>query len=413
MSTAYAIAGVSAVLQGLLTQGLTDHAVSTALGVDVDVSAVPLDQVETGSRLNVFMYQVTPNSGWRNECLPSRNVRSQRLTNQPLAIDLHYLISAHGGDDLFSDILLGSAMQTLHEIPFFDRDDVRVLLTPGGADPLLSALSDAGIADQLEQIKITPEYLSNEEMSKLWSTFQSNYRTSATYVATVILIEAEQPSVSPLPVLTRDISLRPNLLPHTPTLMSIEYPNQQIAAHLNETIVITGFNLNGPNVRAKLQMLSVEQVEDFPLLANANNERVEFVLPNDAEVWRAGVYELSLTMDNDDGDPIESNKLPLTIAPQFSGFSASRNPDDTISVDITISPEVHDVQSVSMILGQTQQAVQALTVSFTEDVSFIFPDIPGGNYWARVRVDGIDSLLINRSSTPPSFIPSQEVVVPA
>lgn len=411
MSTAYAIAGVSAVLQGLLTQGLSDHGVSTAIGVDVDVSALPPDQVDAGSRLNVFLYQVSPNLGWRNEGLPSRNVRSERLGNQLMALNLHYLISAHGSDDLFSEILLGSAMQTLHEKPFFDRDAVRALLTPGGPDPLLNALSDAGLAEQLEQIKITPDYLSNEEMSKLWSAVQSNYRSSASYMATVVLIEAEQPSVTALPVLTRGITTRPSLVPPTPTLMTVEYPSQQISAHLGETIVITGFNLDGPNVRAKLQMLSAEQVDNFPIL-NANDERVEFVLPNDALVWRAGVYELSLTMDNDDGDPIESNHLTLTIAPQFSGFIASRNVDDTISVDITINPQVHDTQSVSMILGQTQQIANVLTVPVTGVVSFVFPDIPGGNYWARVRVDGIDSLLIDRSATPPEFISSQEVAVP-
>ena len=411
MSTAYAIAGVSAVLQGLLTQGLSDHGVSTAIGVDVDVSALPPDQVDADSRLNVFLYQVTPNLGWRNEGLPSRNVRSERVSNQPMALNLHYLISAHGSDDLFSEILLGSAMQTLHEKPFFDRDAVRALLTPGDSDPLLKALSDAGLAEQFEQIRITPEYLSSEDMSKLWSAVQSNYRSSTTYMATVVLIEAEQPSVTALPVLMRGITARPSLVPPTPILMTVEYPSQQISAHLGETIVITGFNLNGPNVRAKLQMLSAEQVDDFPLL-NANDERVEFVLPNDAVVWRAGVYELSLTMDNDDGDPIESNHLTLTIAPRFSGFSAIRNTDDTISVDITINPQVHETQSVSMILGQTQQIAKALTVPVTGDLSFVFPDIPSGNYWARVRVDGIDSLLIDRSATPPEFFSSQEVAVP-
>lgn len=416
MSSAYAVAGVTAVLQGIIDQGITDHGVSTAIGTDVVVSAIPPDRVTTDAGLNLFFYQVTPNPGWRNECLPSRNSRSERIANQPLALDLHYLISAYGAADLFSEILLGSAMQTLHEKPFLDRNEIRNLLSPPPlpeVDPILNVLDESGLADQLEQIKVTPEYLSNEDMSKLWSAVQSNYRSSVAYVATVILIEAEKPSVSSLPVLTRGITARPSLVPPTPTLMTVEYPNQQNSAHLGETIAITGFNLNGPNVRAKLQMLSAEQVDDFPLLANANNERVEFALPNDAAVWRAGVYELSLTMDNEAGDPIESNQLTLTIAPRFSAFSATRNPNDTINVDITINPEVYNSQSVSMILGQTQQIAEVLTVPVTEDVSFVFPNIPGGNYWARVRVDGVDSLLINRSVTPPEFFPSQEVVVPA
>lgn len=417
MSTSYAIAGVSAVLQGLLSQGLSDNGVSAALGVDVDVSALPPDQVDADACLNVFLYQVTPNLGFRNESLPSRNVRSDRLTNQPLAIDLHYLVSAHGSEDLFSEILLGSAMQTLHETPFFNRETIRSLLPSPGSDPLLNALGDAGLADQLEQITLTPEYLSNEDMSKLWSALQSNYRSSTTYVATVVLIEAEKPTVSALPVLTRGIAVRPGLLPPTPTLMGIEYPGQQNGVHLGESVVITGYHLNGPNVRVKLQMPNTEIVDDFPLSANANNERVAFVMPNDATVWRAGVYQLSLTMDNAAGNPVESNQLTLTIAPRFSAFSATRNPDATLNVDITINPEVDDTQSISLIIGQTQKTAEAVVlppaVDTVDHVHFIFPDIPAGNYWARVRVNGVDSLLIDRSKTPPEFFPGQEVAVPA
>ena len=417
MSTAYAIAGVSAVLQGLLSQGLSDNGVSAALGVDVTVSALPPDQVAEDARLNVFLYQVTPNLGLRNESLPSRNVRSERLTNQPLAIDLHYLVSAHGSDDLFSEILLGSAIQTLHEKPFFNRETIRSLLPSPGVEPLLSALGDAGLADQLEQITLTPEYLSNEDMSKLWSALQSNYRSSAAYVVTVVLIEAKQPTVSALPVLTPGITVRPGLIPPTPTLMGIEYPDQQNAVHLGESVVITGYHLNGPGVRVKLQMPNTEIVDDFPLLANANNERVAFVMPNEAGVWRAGVYRLSLTMNNDAGDPIESNQLTLTIAPRFSAFTATRNPDSTLDVGITINPEVDDTQSISLILGQVQKTAEEVVlpplVDTVDGVHFVFPDIPAGNYWARVRVNGVDSLLIDRSKTPPEFFPDQEVAVPA
>ena len=51
-----------------------------------------------------------------------------------------------------------------------------------------------GLADQLEQIKITPEYLSTEEMSKLWTAVQSHYRPTAAYMATVVLIESTLPA---------------------------------------------------------------------------------------------------------------------------------------------------------------------------------------------------------------------------
>lgn len=56
------------------------------------------DRIETGDRkrnqVNLFLYQVTPNPGWRNTGLPSLDSRGDgRLSNPPLALDLHYLLT--------------------------------------------------------------------------------------------------------------------------------------------------------------------------------------------------------------------------------------------------------------------------------------------------------------------------------
>ena len=144
MSSALAIAGVSAVLRDLLNDGLIDHAATDTLGVTITVSVGPPDRVIPASgatestQLNLFMYHVTPNSGWCNERLPSRDASgSQRLSNPPLALNLHYLLSAHGSEDLHGEILLGYAMQLLHEMPVLSRNAIRRALNPsppiGGA----------------------------------------------------------------------------------------------------------------------------------------------------------------------------------------------------------------------------------------------------------------------------------------
>ena len=78
MSTALAIAGVTAVLRDLLNDGLINHNISGLLGSSVTVSVQAPDRVVTGStpeasQLNLFMYMVTPNLGWRNEGLPGRD----------------------------------------------------------------------------------------------------------------------------------------------------------------------------------------------------------------------------------------------------------------------------------------------------------------------------------------------------
>src|SRR5690606_2418101 len=124
----------------------------------------------------------------------------------PLALDLYYLISAASQEDLHADILLGHAMQILHEHPGFDRDEIVAGLTPApaiaaGLPAVLKALASTGLADQIEQLVISPIYLGLEEISKLWSAFQTSYRTSMAYRVSSVIIRRETPTVQALPVL--------------------------------------------------------------------------------------------------------------------------------------------------------------------------------------------------------------------
>ena len=92
---------------------------------------IDLDNADDPPRLNLFLYQVTPNRGWRNVALPSRSaVSGERLTNAPLALDLHYVLTAYGRADFQAEILLGYAMHLLHERPVLDRAAIRRALDP-------------------------------------------------------------------------------------------------------------------------------------------------------------------------------------------------------------------------------------------------------------------------------------------
>lgn len=159
MSSPFAIAGLTATLQHVLRIGLADHGVAAAVGGTVEVKAVAPDLVLTNGSpsnaptLNLFLYQVTPNTGWRNVDLASRNHSGDRSTNPPMALDIHYLPSAYAEEDLLAEVLLGGAMHLLHEMPGLDRSKIVEALTP-----LAIALRDCGLADQVERIKITPEH---------------------------------------------------------------------------------------------------------------------------------------------------------------------------------------------------------------------------------------------------------------
>src|SRR4030095_15987619 len=134
MSNALAIASVTAVLKDLLNNGLIDHDVSATLG-NVTISALSPDRIDATSpnqqsQLNLFLYQVTHNIAWRNADLPARNSQGERTSNPPLALNLHYLLTAYGALEFHAEILLGYGMQLFHETPVLTRDAIRTALAP-------------------------------------------------------------------------------------------------------------------------------------------------------------------------------------------------------------------------------------------------------------------------------------------
>jgi hypothetical protein len=215
MSTAYAIAAVSAVIRNLLDSALKAHDINAALGTTVTVSALPPDRVNPTAgadpdQLNLFLHGVVQNQGWRNLGLPTRDPAGDRVGSPPLALDLHYMLTAFGSQDLFAEALLGHGMQVLHERPFLTRQQITdALKLSGGSSNFDKALNVSLLADQLEQIKISPAPFSLDDISKLWTALQGRYRPTAAYIITVVLIESGRSSKSALPVLARNIQTLP------------------------------------------------------------------------------------------------------------------------------------------------------------------------------------------------------------
>ena len=435
MSTALAIAGVSAVLQSILT-GLKSE-LSTALGVAPDITAIAPEDVTQSKDakpcLNLFLYQVTPNPGWRNVNHPSRDAAGNRIANPPLALDLHYLLTAYGSADLQAEVLLGYGMQMLHETPVLARDLIRAILNPAVPPvlPIYQALQTVGLADQIEQIKVTLAAMNTEELSKLWTALQAQYRPTATYIATVVLIETTAAAHSPLPVLSRGkvdsvthreagVAVQPDLLPPYPFIDTIAPDTEQIAAELGDTLIVSGHNLDGVAAQYRLSLANAwrgVELDVFPEVGgSASESSVHFVLPNDPVNLAAGTYSASLRLQKP-GEPRarQTNVLPLTIAPKIQSGSLPAviniggNPSITLTP--TCSPQVRPNQRVSLLLGGTEVLADPFTVA-TSTPSFTFDDPIPDKYWVRLRVDGIDSLLVDRSVSPPAFTGPQIDVQP-
>ncbi len=260
MSSALAIAAVTAVLKNLIENRLIQKSIATSVG-DVQVTALAPDRVPIGtderSQLNLFLYRVTPNSGWRGpeesirqfrdlfkpielkpiepsipprtiaatQAAPARGARGRAAVqeapppppppvvqqapavlkrmsdgnaySQFLGLALHYLLSAYGEQDFHAEILLGHAMQMLLETPVLTGETIKNALGRSGngkggvVPPAYAAIATSTLADQIEQIEVTPEFISSEEMSKLWSALQAHFRPSASYKVSLVVMESE------------------------------------------------------------------------------------------------------------------------------------------------------------------------------------------------------------------------------
>ena len=280
MSSDLAIAGVTATLRHLLKRGVVDHVKLGDQG-PVSVTAKAPDLIDTESadladQINLYMYHVAPNPGWRNVGLPSRDSSGARISNPPLALDLYYVVTAYSQRELYADVLLGYAMQFLHEVPVLTQRAIRHALQPAPTE--VSFIRPEDLLTQFEQIKIAPHALDADEMYKLWMAFQTTYRPSAAYHVSVVLIEDPQPASSPLPVLMigepdpqgrpGGVKSNPGLAPSTPMLTSLAPPAKNgPVIRLGETLTINGFHLaDGPASVLLTNLLAPQQV---PLTINS------------------------------------------------------------------------------------------------------------------------------------------------
>ena len=157
-----------------------------------------------GMSLNIFLYHVTQNLGYRNLDQPARNFDGALVNRPRLGLNLQYMITALAPEDVLkAQEILAVAMQIIHENPTLTRKMIKETISSSTGD-----LANSDLADQVELVKITPLSLSLEEITKLWSSFfQTNYRISAMYEATVILLDSVMESKPSLPVITPKITI--------------------------------------------------------------------------------------------------------------------------------------------------------------------------------------------------------------
>lgn len=399
MSNALTIAAVTAVLKDLLENSLVSDLIATSMG-DVTVTALPPDRISVGADeragLNLFLYQVTRN---RNA---DRGVNRDRLTagdsrsgNPPLALDLHYLLTAYGAKDFQAELLLGSAMQLLHEMPILTRDIIYTGLknaatvnTAGVFSQAIATISVSELAEQLGQIKICPEFFNMEETSKLWSALQTHYRPSAAYQASMVLLE-DRYSKPLIPVCPQ------------PSIEKVTTLNEQRLVPGN-TLVIYGKQLRGEMTRVRLI-----GVETLLVPQTVKETQISLPLPSNLHAGVQGVQVVHQGIGKTPQVAVESNVAAFVvhsaIAVTVTQVQNMANDLHSAEVSVKFSPKVGSLQRVVLLLNEVSTG--ATVYSFiaqprnddTELISFLIEDVKTKSYLVRVRVDGAESLSLSRN----------------
>jgi hypothetical protein len=267
-------------------------------------------------------------------------------------------------------------------------------------------------------IKITPAVMDLDAVSNLWSAIQSHYRPTAPYLVTVVLIQSRRPVRSALPVLTRGpvdpvtgrergVLTQADLAPLVPTVTAVTPPARQPAARLGDSVTLTGFRLDGTNRAVHLRNSRLGVAEEVAADAGAAAGTLVFTLPARPADFPAGHYEISAAVLR----PGESarrttNMLGLSLAPRIVTAlpaTVARDASGDVSITLDIEPEVRPTQSASLIVGTREIPAQPFAAQ-TGALTFVIGQAAPGTSLARLRVDGIDSLLIDRTQTPPVFL---------
>jgi hypothetical protein len=427
MSSALAIAAVTATLKDLLNDGLLNHDLSM-IG-SFSVTASPPDRITVGTnepnQLNVFLYQVTANLGWRNSDLPSRAGNGTRLTNPPLALDLHYMLTAYGSQDLNAEILLGYAMQLLHETPMLTRDQLRTVLgapspvTGSILPPLFGNLSAIDLADQVELLKISPVFLSTEDLSKMWTAMQARYRPTMAYLVSVVLIQATDSIQSAPPVLKRGKDDRgPSAVAApAPSLIAVRPLASDLlpALRLGDDLLLTGTGLDSAGtITAVLENADQGLSAELATALSVSPAGLKAHVPSVADaaaamhLWAVGMYTVTLHVSLPNVPLYPSNSVPIALAPIITVAPLSASAGGTITLTCTPRLNADQVANTSVIFGSQSVAPASIVTPANPlqptTITFDVPAVPAGNYLVRLRVQVrtgfIDSLPITVTGSP-------------
>jgi hypothetical protein len=375
------IEAVTSTLRQILLQRTQEPPSVTAAPPDVEVPDVvpPL--------VNLFLHRVSHNVALQNQTQPTGT-----LGQPPLALNLHYLLTARGSnpnDDRGAHRVLGDAMLTMNEHALIPKDD-----------PLL----DPGMVGEVELLKVTVEPLDVEDLSKIWTATTAPYRLAVGYMVTVVRLEPELPRPLALPVreppdagprvytiaLDRPSIVAVRVLRRLPDgTTGLEQPIAYV--RIGESLVVYGSGF-----RPDPRVLFDDVDATAGVHATSTDQRLVVEVPDDPAL-QPGVHRLELVREVVVGEPpdertlqaLRSGVAAFVLVPTVLEADPATGADGT-TVTIRGQRLVAEPATTTVFVGRT--AVRPAPGATATELQMTVAGLAPGTYPVRVRVGGAESI---------------------
>jgi hypothetical protein len=406
---------LSGVTRSLVT--LVDEAIkaSPARPAAHAVTSLPPDMLADDNSVGIYLYHLGEEPALRNQ--PWRGRPETPIRYSPLALNLHYVVTAHSTavdehGPYREQLLMGLAVKALHDHAVIDdHSEVRGV-------PLLHLSLRAGE----NPLRLSLRQVPASEAVSYWTAGSKPLRLAAYYEVSVVLLEPEEPSsaggrvlswgveafIGALPRLNASRSTVRFTIPGEAAARAIEVQPAQGA--IGDEVTLIGTDLGGGTLDVLVRRAGWPAARSVAATwgASSAGDRVFVTVQEliDTEPALPGAYtaavEITRTTRLADGTShpttVRSNETPFQIAPTITAVSAPTS-DGVLTVSggpFTAAPALVTRASIASreLAPGTAGALQPgqFAVSAAAIEMRLPPGLPSGSpVPVRVIVDGSES----------------------
>jgi hypothetical protein len=240
------------------------------------------------------------------------------------------------------------------------------------------------------------------------------------YMVSVVLIQRDVGARSAPPVLKRGPDDRGPVAQGAPApaLVGIRPAASDVlpAVRLGEDLLVSGSNLRIASATLQLESarLDIKRELMFTTAPDAGSGRLVVHVPSVVEDpsgmagWAIGFYTAAIRIGEPNQPVWTTNAVPVALAPTIA-VTPLAVAAGTVTLTVTCAPRLRQMQEAQarLLFGDSAIKPESITTPATATepttLTFRIPGVAPGKYLVRLRVDGIDSLPITISGTPPTL----------